>query len=148
VKYLRKRFAEFTGINSNPNAMQTEKVLLTGYEDLIAKTTSAPVELLPILEDLMRNKFFYSTLDWQAAAQLGSAAKRAYRMYLDDAVFYEADRRLRKASFRLLVADGDLRDARISNADTAKMTALERELAEAEREESATRTAWEAILHR
>lgn len=136
--YRRIGFAE---INSKPNAMQTENIHKSIYEDMIAKATGAPSELLPILENIMRDEVFHSTLDWQSSAQFREGARKAHRIYLEDADFYDAASRHRRASFRLLTAENALDSARKSGAEPEAIAAAELAREKARFEEAAASVA-------
>jgi hypothetical protein len=127
--------------------MQTENVHRSLYADLIAKATGAPAELLPILENIMRDEVFHSTLDWQSAAEFRVGARKAHRIYQANAAFYDADRRLRRASFRLMAATRELEEVRDQGAEPAVIAKAELDLALAEGEEAEARAAWEKSLH-
>ena len=43
-----------------------------------------------MIEDIMRNEIFHSTLDWQTAAEFSSGAKRAWRLLQENREDYEA----------------------------------------------------------
>lgn len=47
--------------------------------DLIIKATNCKEEDVDVIENMMRDEIFHSTLDWQTEAQLIDAAKKAYR---------------------------------------------------------------------
>lgn len=139
--YSGNGFAEFPEINSNPDTMQTENVHKSAYEDMIAKATGAPPELLPILENIMRDEVFHSTLDWQSFAQFREGARKAHRIYLEHAEFYDAASRHRRASFRLLTAEDALDSARKLGAEPEAIAAAELAREKARFEEAAASVA-------
>lgn len=126
--------------------MPTEKIHRSAYAELIAKATGAPAELLPILENIMRDEVFHSTLDWQSAAEFREGARKAHRIYLANPSFYDADRRMRRASFRLMAATRELEQVRDQGATASVIEKAEQDLALAEREEAEARAAWEKTL--
>lgn len=85
--------------------MQAENTTLRGYLSAIAEATGAPESSLPILEEIMRDEVFHSTLDWQSASEFREGARKAYAIYLEDRGFYDANARWRKAVFRVSVAE-------------------------------------------
>ena len=55
---------------------------LTAYKERIAEATGAPDTILPILENIMREEVFHSTLDWQSDEQFTAGARQALRIFL------------------------------------------------------------------
>lgn len=67
------------------------------YADIIIKATGATGDDVIIIENIMREEIFHSTLDWQTARQLATAARAAQTMLREDYEFHHlvlADRRL------------------------------------------------------
>jgi hypothetical protein len=67
------------------------------YSDIIIKTTGAAGCDVIMIKNIMREEIFHSTLDWQTARQLATAARAAQTMLRGDYEFYQlvlADRRL------------------------------------------------------
>lgn len=122
--------------------MQMENTTLSGYAAQIAEATGAPAETLPILERIMRDEVFHSTLDWQTARQFRAGARKAWKIYSEDAEFFQAETRLRRASFHLLGAEQALSDARTAG-DSAAIAAAEITFEQARFEEAAARSAFE-----
>lgn len=85
---------------------------------MIQEFTNAAIDELPILENIMRNEIFHSTLDWQTRAQFRTGAKKALKLFQEDRAFYLANQRLKRASFRAFAAEQEL--ARISQMDDAQ----------------------------
>lgn len=117
--------------------MPTKNLRGVSYQDQIADATGAPAEILPILERILREEVFHSTLDWQSAARFRAGAKKAYRLYLDDAAFYDAFDRHHRASYRLFAAENALSAARNAGADSAELAAAELACEKARLEEAA-----------
>ena len=115
--------------------MPTQASELWGYQKQIYEATGAPPSLVPYLESIMREDIFHSTLDWQTKRQFNAAARKAYRMYQEDIVFYEADRATRTTSWEAARAEAAWRECEKAG-DPAKA-------AEAEQ---AYQQAWEAHL--
>jgi len=70
---------------------------MSAYSDLIIKATGAAGDDVTIIENIMREEIFHSTLDWQTARQLATAARKAQAMLRADYEFHHlvlADRRL------------------------------------------------------
>ena len=81
---------------------------LSGYHAMIQEATGAPRHLLGLLENIMRQEVFHSTLDWQTRAEFDRGAKRAYTHYRRDSAFYDAHCALRAATFQLMQAEAHL----------------------------------------
>ena len=113
--------------------MQTKSHEIYGYEQQIQEITGAPAEILPILERIMRDEIFHSTLDWQTAHQFNAAARKAHKMYREAHFYYDADHALHAARWAAACADDTLSKARRSGEDAA--------IREAEAASAATHTA-------
>ena len=100
------------------------KSKLTGYHLQIQKATGAPLELLPILERIMREEVFHSTLDWQTAREFSQGAKKAHKLYLGDAEFYDVEHAHRGQAYLHFKAEVELRAARESG-DAARIAEAE-----------------------
>ena len=146
MKYTRFDYTELEAINAKPNVMQTETVFRSAYHELIAEATGAGDDVLPILEQIMREDVFHSTLDWQSAREFRTGAKKAYRIYLADADYYRASARHRKASFHLFGAELEVEAARASGS-ARQIASAERALEIARIEEAAARETFESFLH-
>ena len=107
--------------NRFPGVMQTKnhEVCLHGYQRQIQEATGAAAETLPILERIMRDEIFHSTLDWQTALQFNAAARRALKLYQQNRPFYDADQVLQAARWAMSLAETDLQKARESGEVTA-----------------------------
>ena len=100
---------------------------------MIQEFTNAAVHELPILENIMRDEIFHSTLDWQSRAQFRTGARKALKLFREDRAFYLADARLKRASFEASVAEQQL--SRISQSEDSQAITLakkQREIALAE----------------
>lgn len=106
---------------------------------MIAEATGAKDDILPILEEIMRSEVFHSTLDWQSAAEFRSGARKAYRLYLADKAFYDANARWRRSVFRTLVAEQTLAQLREQLPAAKVIAAAEAALESARFEEAAAR---------
>ncbi len=94
---------------------------LSGYAQQIQDATGASVEILPILERIMRDEIFHSTLDWQTARQFNAAARKAHQMYRESHHYYDADHATYAARWAAACADSALDAARRSgDADTVR----------------------------
>ena len=89
--------------------MQTQNSEIYGYAKQIQEVTGAPAAILPILERIMREEIFNSTLDWQTARQFNAAARKAHRMYLEDQAYYDAHHAWHAARWQASCAERDLR---------------------------------------
>lgn len=78
---------------------------MSGYEQDIVKVTGCSPEDAVMIEYIMREEIFHSTLDWQTAAQFNRAARRAAKMLAADREVYEELFRLGREAFRRLQAE-------------------------------------------
>ncbi|MGB6223044.1 hypothetical protein [Haloferula sp.] len=102
--------------------MQRQKA--SPYASLIAAATGAPERRLALLENLMRDEIFHSTLDWQSAEELAAGARRAHDLYRSTPAYYEGLLILQRSEFRLAQLEGRLREVSESG-DTGKTADLE-----------------------
>lgn len=93
----------------------------------------------------MRSEVFHSTLDWQSPAEFRLGAQKAYRLYLADSAFYDANFRWRRAVFRTLVAEQTLGQIREQATATKALAAAEAALESARFEEAAARASLDKI---
>jgi hypothetical protein len=110
-----------------------QSTFLTSYQEMIQEFTNAAVHELPILENIMRDEIFHSTLDWQSRAQFRTGAKKALKLFQEDRAFYLADARLKRAAFEASVAEQQV--TRISQSEDSQAITLakkQREIALAE----------------
>ena len=68
------------------------KPLKNPFHILIQEATGAPRSDLAMIENIMRNDIFHSTLDWQTREQLSSAARQAFRLLSENRDMYEFSR--------------------------------------------------------
>ncbi len=92
--------------------MQTQIEELKHYQALIYEATAAPIAILPILERIMREEIFHSTLDWQSRRQFVTAAKKAHRMYQKASLYYQSEDEWHKARWQWALAEGALNEAK------------------------------------
>ena len=110
------------------------------YSKLIFAATGAPVTKLAILENIMRDVIFHSTLDWQTADQLAVAARQAHDIYRSAPCFYEMGAIHHKAVHALMKLE--VRLAKVcSSGDAAKIQELETRVSLARRSEQSAREA-------
>ena len=115
---------------------------LSGYQVSIHAATGAPRHLLGIIENVMRQEVFHSTLDWQTQAQLNWGAKRAYAIYSADSAFYDASAALHTCEFHVMQAEQQLKDAQVVG-DVAEATTATTRLTEAESQRALARQRYE-----
>ncbi len=108
MKYLCGDF--HASYDMKPNSAPLQRQTRSGYADLIAEATGAEDELLPILEKIMREEVFHSTLDWPSPAQFRSGARKALKIFNRDPDFFRAEMSYSRARFQTLVAEQALRD--------------------------------------
>lgn len=102
--------------------MQRQKA--SPYAPLIDAATGAPESRLAMLENLMRDHIFHSTLDWQSAEELADGARRAHDLYLSAPAYFEGLQNHQRAVFRATQLEAKLVRARKSG-DPKKITELE-----------------------
>lgn len=118
--------------------MQRQKA--SPYSQVIANATGAPEHLLPLLENLMRDEVFHSTLDWQSAAQLADGACQAHEVYRSAPLYYDGLMFFQKARFRLSKLEQQLESAR-SQGRHNRIPELETRIAIARQHETRCREA-------
>lgn len=69
-----------------------QKSLKNPLHFLIQTATGAPLNDLAMIENIMRDDIFHSTLDWQTSEQLCSAARQAFDLLNDNRDLYEFSR--------------------------------------------------------
>jgi hypothetical protein len=116
------------------------------YSAMIQQATGAADELLPVLERIMREDVFHSTLDWQTRSEFNRGAKKAHAIYLADAAFHDADMAMRRASFELSKAEYALNQARSSGEPPMKIAESEKQLESAKIAERKASLAFESFL--
>lgn len=94
------------------------------YAPLIAAATGAPQSRLVLLENLMRDEIFHSTLDWQSTEELASGARKAHDLYQSAPGYFDGMQLLHLAEFRLAGLEERLEKARKA-ADPVKTIELE-----------------------
>jgi hypothetical protein len=67
---------------------------------LIQRATGATDRDLDLIEDIMRDEIFHSTLDWQTREQLTAAARQAFDSLRDNREIYGAGRTAALAAFQ------------------------------------------------
>jgi len=90
------------------NAQSLSSKPLSFYQEMIQEVTDAPVEALAILENIMRDEVFHSTLDWQSQEEFAEGAREAYAIYLQDPVFYQRMARAQSLRWRISQLESDL----------------------------------------
>lgn len=71
---------------------------------LIQRATGAAAADLALIENIMRDDIFHSTLDWQTREQLTSAARQAFALLQANRALYESARTTALAAFRQMPA--------------------------------------------
>jgi hypothetical protein len=117
---------------------------LSSYQASIHAATGAPSRLLSIIEKIMREEVFHSTLDWQTHAQLDRGAKRAYTLYRADSAFYDASATLNACEYSVMRAEQELEAARATGDDSV-ISAAAAHLAEAKFQRTRARKNYERI---
>jgi hypothetical protein len=115
---------------------------LSGYQASIHAATGAPRHLLGIIENIMRQEVFHSTLDWQTQAQLNQGAKRAYAIYSADSAFYDTSAALHTCEFHVMQAEQQLKEAQAAGIEATTAAA---NLANAESQRALARQSYERV---
>ena len=119
--------------------MQAEKSRPVAYAAAIAEATGAPDSVLHLIEEIMRDEVFHSTLDWQSADEFRDGARKAHKISLANRDFYHADTLWRRAQFRLFSAAEDLKTLQSDAASGSRLVEAQVELEAARIEEAAAR---------
>jgi hypothetical protein len=83
----------------------------SAYSSAIAEATGAHPMELPIIENIMRDIIFHSTLDWQTKEEFDAGAREAYEEYQSRSSFYNAQYRVSLLRFQLTKAEEKLAEA-------------------------------------
>ena len=116
------------------------------YADQIAAATGAADELLPILENIMREEVFHSMLDWQSASQFRDGARQALAIYEENSSFFQAEISYHKARFRVLMAQQALSDLTSQAGSSEAITLAEAAYQKTMAEEQIARTSFDREL--
>jgi len=129
----------------------------TAYSAAIAEATGAHRMQLPIIERIMREVIFHSTLDWQTKDQFDTGALEAQKEYEAARGFYEAEQKsifyrfhLVKTSDQLaeVIAQLDRATAKGKPERLSKCQAKEEKLQEMNIKLIEQTDLWERIMHR
>jgi hypothetical protein len=107
-KFSAKQYAR----DKIPKCHPVQRQKPSPYASLIAAATGAPEDKLALLENLMRDEIFHSTLDWQSAEELAAGARKAHDLYRSAPAYYDGLLILQRAEFRLADLESSLRKAR------------------------------------
>ena len=118
---------------------------LTTYEERIAEATGASDNLLPILENIMREEVFHSTLDWQDDEQFTAGARRALRIFLSNRRLYETEAAFHQSRCLRIEAEQTLAATQATGDPTA-IRAATGALVTARNKEAAALQAFDACL--
>lgn len=72
---------------------------MSSYREMIIEDTNCNLDNAAMIEHIMREDIFHSTLDWQTRAQLRRAALRAAKMLEENRDLYEQERAQTRAVF-------------------------------------------------
>lgn len=72
---------------------------MSAYAKDIAKILGCSANEAGMVEDIMRNEVFHSTLDWQSEAEFRRGARKAWRIFQENRADYEAFTASVKAAF-------------------------------------------------
>jgi hypothetical protein len=144
LKYKKQNFRNFSDWKPESSPMQRQT--RSAYADLIAAATGAADELLPILEKIMREEVFHSTLDWQSASQFRKGARQALAIYEETPPFFQAEMAYQRARFQMLKAEQALSDLTSQSAPSKDIDLAEAALHEATAEERSARATFDREL--
>lgn len=88
--------------------MTAQRKKSSPYAEPIAEATGAQDHLLAILETIMREEVFHSTLDWQGPEEFAEGARKAHSLYLSTPSFYDMRAIHQRSRFRLEVLESQL----------------------------------------
>jgi len=81
------------------------------YNDLIVEATGAWPHEINIVEVIMREDIFHSTLDWQTAEEFAEGAREAYALYLSAKSYYRAEMQHRHFFFHQSKTEKKIQEA-------------------------------------
>ncbi len=119
----------------------------SAYATLIAEATGAHPMELPIIEKIMRDLIFHSTLDWQSKDQFNAGAREAYEEYQSRKAFYDAEFKVNFLSFQLAKAQAVLADI-CAKLERAKAAGKADRIARCEAEADKRQTKVDALAER
>lgn len=93
---------------------------------LICEATGAKAGDLPLIENIMREEIFHSTLDWQTREQLRDGARQAYARLNEDRELYELEAETGRALFEQMRAEAAARESDTPANRTARELATQR----------------------
>ena len=80
---------------------------MSGYEQDIIEVTGCSPEDAVMIEPIMREDIFHSTLDWQTAGEFSRAARKAVRILAANRDTYEEYFRLAREAYQRLHAENE-----------------------------------------
>ena len=80
---------------------------MRAYEKDIIRVTGCSPEDAAMIEHIMREDIFHSTLDWQTATQFKRAARKAAKMLAADRGTYEEYFRLTREAYQRMRAENE-----------------------------------------
>ena len=72
---------------------------MSAYMQMIIEDTGCNAAGAAIIEDIMRNEIFHSTLDWQTRAQFRQGARKAAKVLEQNRALFESYRARSRAIF-------------------------------------------------
>jgi hypothetical protein len=78
---------------------------MSAYEKDIIEVTGCSPDDAAMIEHIMREEVFHSTLDWQTAAQFNRAARKAAKILAADRGIYEEYFRLTREAYERMRAE-------------------------------------------
>jgi len=73
---------------------------MSSYAEMICQDTDCTPEDAAMIEDIMRNDIFHSTLDWQSRAEFRTGAREAAKLLEENRELFENARAQNRALFR------------------------------------------------
>ncbi len=84
------------------------------YDEMIVEDTGCSPADAVMVEYIIREEIFHSTLDWQTRTQFRKAAKKAAKMLQADRATYEEYFRVTREAYQRLRAENEKRDKAIT----------------------------------
>ena len=78
---------------------------MSGYEKDVIEVTGCSAGDAVMIEHIMREEIFHSTLDWQTATQFNRAARKAAKILAADREIYQEYFRLTREAYERMSAE-------------------------------------------
>lgn len=85
------------------------------YDEMIVEDTGCSPADAVMIEYIVREEIFHSTLDWQTRTQFRHAARKAAKMLEADRATYEEYFRVTREAYQRLRAENEMREKAITH---------------------------------